>query len=416
MPKQPTRNHVADLRGAARLAVEATTRVTDVVEAMHNTIGSGPALLGAPLARPVRLLNQLVYGNIRAVTRLVGTSVELVLAPLASLLGESAPGKDREAVLAVLNGVIGDYLAETQSPLAIGMRLRDDGHALVLEREALRTRLPNAGGKLLVLLHGSCMNDLQWKWHGHDYGASLGAELSYTPVHVQYNSGLHISTNGRALDALLEQLVTEWPVPVEELVLLGHSMGGLLARSACHYGEASGARAWRSKVTKLVCIGTPHHGAPLERIGNIAETVLGVSRYSAPLAQLGKLRSAGITDLRFGNVIDEHWQGRDRFARGHDPREDLQLPDGVACYAIAGSTSAEGRKVPFGDGMVSVGSALGRHDETHMTLGFPEAHQWIGYGIGHIELVGRAEVYAKLREWLSQSASQRSPLVVDAQR
>jgi pimeloyl-ACP methyl ester carboxylesterase len=404
VPKKPTRNHVDDVRGVSRLAVEATTRVTDVVEAMHNTIGGGPAILGQPLARPVRLLNKLVYGNIRAVTRLVGASLELALAPLSSWLGESAPGPERETLLAALNGVIGDYLTETRNPLAMTMRLRHDGHALELTSEALRAKLPRAGGKLLVLLHGSCANDLHWKWYGHDYGASLADEHGYTPLHVQYNSGLHVSTNGRELDALLERLVTEWPVPVDELVLLGHSMGGLVARSACHYGEEDGARAWRHKLTKLVCMGTPHHGAPLERIGNIVQTAFGVSRYSAPLARLGKLRSAGITDLRFGNVLDEHWSARDRFAHGHDPRADVKLPEGVACYAIAGSTSPEGHAIPFGDGMVSVESALGRHDETHLTLGFPEAHQWVCYGTSHLQLVGRAEVYAKLREWLSPRA------------
>ena len=392
------RKHGDDLRGASKLAVEAVTRVTEVVEGMHTTIASGPAVLGKPLSGPARVVNGLVYGAIRGVTRLVGSSIESALTPLAPLLGESAPGPEREAVLAALNGVLGDYLAETENPLAIEMSLRHDGQPLDLDEEALRAALPHASGKLLVLVHGSSMNDLQWHRHGHDHGAVLARDLGYTPIYLRYNSGLHVSTNGRELDALLERLVSGWPVPLDELVILAHSMGGLVARSACHYGDA---HAWRQKLTKLVFLGTPHHGAPLERGGNWVDVLLGVSRYSAPLARLGKLRSAGVTDLRFGNVLDEHWAGRDRFARVGDTRGELRLPEGVQCYAIAGTTSLEGGSNPFGDGLVPVDSALGRHAASHLALDFPEARQWVGHGIAHLDLLSRPEVYAKLRAWLS---------------
>ncbi len=383
-----TRKHADDLRGASRLAVDATTRVTEVVEAMHTTIAGGPAVLGKPLSGPARLLNGLVYGSIRGVTRLVGTSIEAVVAQLAPLLGESAPGPQREAVLAALNGVLGDYLAETENPLAIEMRLRQDG--------------PSEGGKLLVLVHGSSMNDQQWLRKGHDHGAALARDHGYTPLYLHYNSGRHVSTNGRELDTLLERLVAGWPVPIDELVLLGHSMGGLVSRSAIHYAEReSGApRVWRTKLTKLVCIGTPHHGAPLERGGNWLDVLLGVSRYSTPLARLGKLRSAGVTDLRFGNVLDEHWTGRDRFAMAADARNEVKLPEGVECYAIAGTTSPPGQSNRFGDGLVPVDSALGRHDQTHMTLAFPEAHCRVAYGVGHLDLLSDPHVYAQLESWL----------------
>jgi hypothetical protein len=50
------------------------------------------------------------------------------------------------------------------------------------------------------------------------------------------------------------------------------------------------------------------------------DLILGVSAYTAPLARLGKIRSAGITDLRYGNLVDEDWAGRDRFAGGGDRR------------------------------------------------------------------------------------------------
>ncbi|HEY6099101.1 MAG TPA: alpha/beta hydrolase, partial [Anaeromyxobacter sp.] len=175
---------------------------------------------------------------------------------------------------------------------------------------------------------------------------------------------------------------------------------GLVSRGACHYGEAAG-QAWRRKLRALVCLGSPHHGAPLERGGHWVDLLLGISRYSAPLARLGKIRSAGVTDMRFGYVLDEHWEGRDRFAHGRDGRTPLELPAGVQCFAIAATRAPRGGGRLPGDGLVPVDSALGRHARPELTLGFPEAHQWIAHGMGHFGLLGRAEVYAKIRSWLS---------------
>jgi len=400
MASKKTRNDADDLRGASRLAVEATKSVTDLVEAMHHTIGGGPDVLGRPLALPVRLLTAPVYGSIRAVTTLVGVTLDVALAQLEPLLGERAPGPEREAVLAALNGVLGDYLSKTGNPLAMEMQLRQGGHPMELERASLRAGAVQTGGRLLVLVHGSSMNDLQWNRQGHDHGAALARDLGYVPIYLRYNSGLHISTNGRSFADLLERLIEAWPVSVDDVVLLGHSMGGLVARSACHYGEEA-SHVWRSKLRKLICLGSPHHGAPLERGGNWVDVLLGVSRYSAALARLGKIRSAGVTDLRFGNVLDEHWEGRDRFARTKDLRTPHALPDGVACYAMAATLAPSPSARLSGDGLVPVDSALGRHDKPELTLAFPEAHQAIVYGTGHLDLLHRAEVYAAILAWLS---------------
>jgi hypothetical protein len=395
---------VDDLRGATRLAIEATKGVTDLVEAMHHNIAAGPSILGRPLEGPTRLLTGPVYGGIRGVTRLVGAGIDVGLAQLARLLAPLLPdgpaGLEREAVRAALNGVLGDYLAQVGNPLAIEMRLRHGGHPLDLERRPLRLALPQATGKLAVLVHGSCMNDRQWTRQGHDHGAALARDLGFTPVYLHYNSGLHISANGRQFAALLERLVEAWPTPLDDLVIVAHSMGGLVARSACHFGETE-AYAWRPQLRKLVCLGSPHHGAPLERGGHWVDLFLGASRYSAPLARLGKIRSAGVTDLRFGNVLDEHWAGRDRFGHAGDFRGRLELPDGVRCYAIAASKAARAGGKPSSDGLVPVDSALGRHATPALTLGFPEAHQRIAYAMGHLDLLNRAEVYEAIRSWLS---------------
>ncbi|RKH47702.1 esterase/lipase family protein [Corallococcus sicarius] len=394
------RKNADALRAASRLVVQATQGVMGIVQEMHCTIASGPAILGKPLERPVRALTGLLYATLQGVTQQVGEGIDAALAQLAPWLGDSAPGPQREAVVAALNGVLGDALHEGGNALAIPMTFRINGRPLRLEPGALRDALPGATGKLLVLVHGSSMNDLQWSRLGHDHGAALARDLGYTPVYLHYNSGLRVSHNGRAFSELLEQLVAAWPVPIEELTLLGHSMGGLVSRSACLAAEAGG-QLWRHKLRRLVCLGTPHHGSPLERAGSWVDVLLGISPYSAPLARLGQIRGAGVTDLRFGNVLDEHWEGRERFGWGGDARRQLALPEGVDCYAVAAtSAQALSERLP-GDGLVPVDSALGRHLQGELTLRFPEANQRIILRANHLDLLNHPEVYAALRTWLA---------------
>jgi hypothetical protein len=387
---------VRQLRGATQLAVEATRNLTDVLESMHHTIVGGPEVLGRPLEAVAKVLTAPAYGTARGVTRLVGVSLDRALARLEAVLHRA--GADSGPLLAALNGVVGDHLAATANPLAIEMQLLSRGEPLELTAEALRATFPE-GSRLLILLHGSCVDETEWERKGHNHGMALATDRGFVPLYLRYNSGLHISENGRAFAEMLEQLVAAWPRPVEEIVLLTHSMGGLVARSACLVAEAEG-RMWRPKLRALVTLGTPHHGAPLERGGNWFEALLGISRYSAPLARLGRLRSAGITDLRYGSVLDEHWRGKDRFARAGDPRAAVSLPAGVACFAIAGTTSPVlSDKLPM-DGMVPVDSALGRHASPALALGFPPSHQWVALGTNHLDLLSSPAVYTRLSEWL----------------
>ncbi len=402
-PPPPTR-----LRGAARLATDATAGLTELVEAMHERIARVPGLAPRTLDGRTSGLTGLVYRSIRGVTRVVGGSLEALLGALAPVLSP-APGPDeplpgREALVAALNGVLGDYLAATGNPLATPMALRRGGRALTLERAALARDLPEAGSRVLVLIHGLCMNDLQWLRQGHDHGARLGTDLGFSPVYLHYNSGLHVSLNGHALAQQLERLVAQWPQPVRQLVLLGHSMGGLLARSALHYGQAAGHH-WPQLLDGVLFLGTPHHGAPLERAGQGIDLLLGATPYAAPLARLGRLRSAGITDLRHGNLLDEDWVGLDRFTHRGDRRQPVPLPAGVPCYAIAASLGQQDGALAghlLGDGLVPLDSALGRHRQAVRRLDFPPQRQWIGYGMNHLDLLSRPEVYARLREWLAE--------------
>ena len=125
----------------------------------------------------------------------------------------------------------------------------------------------------------------------------------------------------------------------------------------------------------------------------------------APFARLGKIRSAGITDLRYGNLVDEDWEGRDRFARTGDVRQAVPLPEGAACYAIAATTGKRTRNLHdrlIGDGVVPLESALGRHADARFDLGLPPSRQWIGRAMNHLDLLDHPDVYAKVRQWLSR--------------
>jgi pimeloyl-ACP methyl ester carboxylesterase len=404
MSKGP-RIRPTDLRGAARLATEATTALADLVEAMHERIARPPGIAATGVEGRTRGITGLVYKTIRGVTRVVGGSVDSLLSLLAPTLDAHDSPQERDALVAALNGVLGDHLAATANPLATSMALRRNARSLpITDAAALADALPNATGTLLVMIHGLCMNDRQWTpREGLDFGAALGQARGFTPVDLLYNSGLHVSINGRELARHLERLIERWPRrPLERIVLVGHSMGGLLARSAAHHGTQDGHR-WRERLSDMVFLGTPHHGAPLERAGNWIDVVLGATPYAAPLARLGKLRSAGITDLRHGNLLDEDWTGHDRFTRQGDPRRHVPLPTDVRCHAVATHLGErlEGSKARIvGDGLVHVDSALGRHADPARCLAFDPSRQWIGEGIGHLELVSHPRVRAQVLEWL----------------
>jgi pimeloyl-ACP methyl ester carboxylesterase len=393
----------SDLRGLTQLGFDAALGITDLVEAMHHTIASRAGIVGrSPSGRPSGITG-FVYGTVRGTTRVLGRGINMALGAVTPAATPETSSPAREIALAVLNGVWGDHLVASSNPLAIPTTLRIGGQPLVLARDELAARVGQPTGKLLVLAHGLCMNDLQWMRNGHDHGHALARDLGVTPVYLHYNSGRHVSENGHDFAELLESLVAHWPVPVEELVIVGHSMGGLVARSAVFQAEQA-KFAWMSALSKLVFLGTPHHGAALERGGHQVDMLFGISPYVAPFARLGKARSAGITDLRFGNVQPADWQGRDRHSQRHDDRRPTPLPARVQTYLVA-ATKAE--KVGglhsrvIGDGLVPLASALGEHRESKHMLKVPQHRTRIVTSADHWDLLDRADVYAQLRAWLS---------------
>lgn len=386
--------HGSDLHGISRLGLRAVEEVIDMVEALHVRILSHDTASG---------IAGFAYRRVRAAAAGVGRVVDTCLAPQPHADQPPYSTAEREAVLAALNGVVGDFLASSGNVLAIPMRLRRGGRPLVLERAALARAFPASTTKLLILAHGLCRCDLQWQRNHHDHGEALERDLGYTALYLHYNSGRHISANGRELAGLLDTLVQEWPVPVHEIAILAHSMGGLVARSACHYARRA-RLSWPGLLRHMVFLGTPHHGAPLERTGNWLTAVLGRSRLTAPFARIGQLRSAGITDLRYGNLLDTDWQGRDRFEHVGDKRRRVPLPRGVQCYAIAGSTGrrlGDMRDRLLGDGVIPLDTALGRHADPARALRFPRGHTWVGFGVHHLDLLSRVEVYRHIHAWLA---------------
>lgn len=392
----------ADLRAYNRMAIDATIAVTDLLENMHHNITRLPGVLGAASEEPARGITGFVYRCVRGVTRQVGNGVDLVLRKVTPSELPTDVGTQREMLVAALNGLVGDYMVQTGNPLQIHMSLRRDGIPLALERESLARAIPDATGKIVVLAHGLCMSDLQWNRRGHDHGRALAADGGFTPVYLHYNSGLHVSTNGAEFSAMLEVLLHEWPVPVEQITIIGYSMGGLIARSACEHARRA-SYAWLEFLRELVFIGTPHYGSPLERNGNRLDALLGASPYTAALSRLGKARSAGITDLRHAYLDDADWQDQDRFKPKAATHEVLPLPEGVRCYAIAGSISKKSGSLGerlAGDGLVPLHSALGMHRDHDRNLGLPESRRWIGYRTNHLDLLNSQDAYARIREWL----------------
>ena len=399
MTKPKARTQSADdLRGVSKLAIDATTGITDLVEAMHRNIARIPGVTPSLEDGRTNGLTGFVYRTVRGVTQVVGGGIDAALALAAPMFGNLTDVPARDAVQAALNGVLGDHLLATNNPLAIPMQFRQNGEALTLTKEALASAIPNATGKVLVLIHGLCMNDRQWNMARpdgttHDHGAELQKDLGYTPVYLRYNTGLHVASNGKAFASELEDLIAAWPVKVKELSIVAHSMGGLVTRSACHYASEN-AHVWLKHLKQIVFLGTPHQGAPLERGGHWIDIILGATPYASPFAKLGKVRSTGITDLRYGSVVEDAY-------KDHPV---LPLPAKVKCFAIAGTTGQQSGDLHdrlLGDGLVPLASALGEHADPVLSMNFPADRKVTLYSTNHMQLLSAEPAYAAVKTFLT---------------
>ena len=322
----------------------------------------------------------------------------------------------RDDAVAIVNGLFGDALEDRGSSLATPMTIRvgdrvlpDDPRVLPATLDAIQ---PYVGSRLCVFVHGLMSTEGIWEVPGDGaitYGGQLAADHDVTVLSVRYNTGRHVSTNGRELAHRLDELVRAWPVRVREVNLIGHSMGGLVVRSACLYGRTIRrmripfpiGRRWTAKVRRVVLIGVPNTGAGLEALVNATSAALWST--PVPAARLVGMgldrRSAGIRDLRFGAVVDEDWLEHDPDARRRPhPHRTVRLRR-ADHLVISGSVTADHEHPVarlLGDALVTPASAAGRSDDGDLFAGatvrtFPK--------VTHNALAHHPDVYDAISDW-----------------
>jgi pimeloyl-ACP methyl ester carboxylesterase len=404
-----------EIDGVSRLARVTLRGSTSRIHEVHQGIADRAFRAVGPVGRPVQVVHDAIAG-------LSYSSVRLALGAGARAVGGvaalRASGRDLDAerggrvALAVLNGAHGDLLRREAPALATAMSVRVDGRAVPLATADLRAAFPDGNGRLAVFLHGLTETEDSWRYgsvkhHGRPdvtYGTLLQRDLGLTPVFLRYNTGLHISENGRALDFLLAALVEAWPQPVQDVVLVGHSMGGLVARSALHQagGGTPEARGWTHLVRDTVTLGTPHLGAPLERGVHRLTGQLSRVPETRPLARLLNLRSVGIKDLRRGTLVDADWTDRDLDALGPADHTHVPLHDGARHFVVLVTLSRNpsGRFADLlGDLLVPPRSATGDTGGDDR-LAFPPDNVHRLGGLHHFDLLNHPRIYEQIRRWL----------------
>ena len=407
-----------ETRALGDLAARSAAGLTDLVRGTHEAVAGRTFRAALASSTPARrghdAISALTYATVRGTS---AAAIALSGRAVAAVARERTPLADTprgSVCLGALNGAIGDELEQRNDPLAIRMGLRHGGRTVSTSPPGLAARFPHATGRIAVFIHGLCETERAW-WLGADpehggetYGARLEQDLGYTPLYVRYNTGLHISANGRRLSRLLGDIVAAWPVPVEEIALVGHSMGGLVARSACR-AALDGAGGWVGLVRHVFYLGSPHGGADLEKAANLASSLLAGLPETRGFARAINGRSAGIKDLRFGYLLDEDWQGRDPDELLRCYRQDVPFIDTAAHYFVAATLTADGSHPVgrlVGDLLVRLPSAWadGQHSAHHrFDL---ERSRSIG-PLNHFDLLNHPAVYWEMRRWVERSPDRR---------
>lgn len=411
------------LRGSLMLAAEAFDHVASRVHEFHRAISDMPfrSLRSVPVARrgsePVREIHDRVtdgvYASVRGTARALFTGADRALRRLetSTLLPALAPPTPKAArvqddLVAVFSGMVGDHMQRRRNPLSI--RLGAYRHGVRVEPTALglREAYADAGPRIAVFLHGLCGSENVWEMFRQagdaqtdPYGERLARDLGYTPVYLRYNSGLHISVNGRGCAKLLEAIHAHWPVSVDQIVLIGHSMGGLVARSAADLGASRGDR-WVSQLQQVICLGSPHLGARLEKAVHIGTHFMKRVPLARPIARLLDSRSLGIKDLRWGYTNHAEWKGRDPDAFWTQDRLQVAPVPGVRYRFLGGCLTAEPEhwvSRTIGDGLVCLPSSL--------ALDIAGADSSMHVSTDHLRLLNHPAVYAQIRDWLTPAAA-----------
>ncbi len=400
-----------EIRSLADLAGEGTRVLTSLVRDTHSGIARRVFGSIGPVSKPV----EVVHNTTAAATyAAVDRALRAALRGAGALAAEARGSDDDETVqsdprvagfIAALNGIYGDELTERGNGFALTMQMRRRGKPIAMNTNDIAAAFPEATGRIAVFLHGWCMSESSWWRRPRDgeemspYGARLRDELGFTPVYLRYNTGLHISDNGKSLAALLDRLRAMWPVPVEELALIGHSMGGLVARSACHYGTEH-QHDWPHYVRHVVCLGSPHLGADLEKGVNAASWALARLPETEGLAAFLNARSSGTKDLRYGALLDEDWCDGDPDEFLRDRCNEVPFLPHAVYHFVATSAGPGAVGAVLGDRLVRHHSASGNGRTRQVP--FDPDHGLTLTGLHHFDLLNHAEIYGKLREWLGR--------------
>ncbi len=377
---------VRDIHGAIARRAFGATRVigSRLPESLHDAVVTS------------------VYGTLSGMLRLSSGSVRAL-----SLRGVGRPIEDSRVgrqVVAAVNGLIGDELRRLDDPQAIRMSIRKGGGDIVAAPFPLRQAYPLASSHIVVLVHGLCEDDESWiqrqKIVGSTYVERIAADTDGTPVLLRFNTGLHVSENGRHLDVLLRQLIDAWPVDVTRVTLVGHSMGGLVVRAATNYATAGG-ELWPQLVKDIVCLGTPHTGARLEKVAHLGSQLLRFWPESAPFSTILEARSAGIVELRHGYISQDEWEGQDLTSRwGLDRIAAAPLPHAEYHFVAAtpGATRNHPLSAVLGDLLVHFSSATGMSN--HGPAAGGARFEYLA-SVDHVTLLNHPQIGDWLVDWLN---------------
>jgi pimeloyl-ACP methyl ester carboxylesterase len=427
------------VRGFIDLVFDVVEETTNLVERTHDAVVERTVRRFAPV-EPAQSTAKVVTGvqtaisggvfeSIRLINGITRFSVNAVADVAEAGLAHSSDSDELELATPVrssaagtaswyvdylqasLNGFWGDYLSRKNSRLDLGMTLRHHGRQLPATSEAFATAFPNPTNKACIFVHSLAATEWLWSLSSEEhygdpdvtFGTRLLDDLGFTPIYLRYNTGRHISENGRTLAKLITEVLEAYPVPVEEIALVGHSMGGLVARSAAHYAREH-EESWVAHLRHVACIGSPHLGAPLEKAVSVLTGVLrNIDAAGAQVpAELLDSRSAGIKDLRYGYTIDEEWAGKDPDEVFADARRNVPLVDGVGYYFLA-ATFARDPAHPLGqllgDLIVRLPSASGEAPEHARRIHFSSGA--VLPGMNHLHIANHPAVYEALRDLLA---------------
>jgi hypothetical protein len=398
------------MRAVSRLGGHAMAGLVTRIEQAHLATGQRAFTTLGPVSGMARPAHDSITRAVYLVARTAGRAAGTLGGGAAALLGAGRQPMSRQPggslALAALNAVAGDRLGPELAPLAIRMAVRVDGYDLgPLTADVVGAKFPQATPSIVVFVHGLAETENSWHLRAGasvPYGPRLAAEFGYTPVYIRYNTGRHVSANGHDLAELLGSLMAAWPEPIGEILLIGHSMGGLVIRSACHYGGRDGA-AWTDRVRHIFYLGSPHLGAPLARAAGYAGWALGQAPETRPFASMVS-SSDGIKDLRYGYVLDDDWADCDQDRCIRDHGREAPLLAGANHYAVSAAvTPNPGHRLgaAVGDLLVQPASAHGRrgaarHIPFRVNLG-----RQLG-GLHHFDLLNHRDVWAAIRDLLRE--------------